>query len=300
MDSIQPLAGGISYADGPISKDRVTNTQNSITEPQKATLSYALHVLSTEAAAIKYATHLYSTSTAARCALLVAIRVVADVHAQGGKVVVCGIGKSGHVGRKLAATFKSLGVGAGFLHAAEAVHGDLGDIRGADVLLFVSSSGRTRELLNVLPHVAPKVPVIVLTGHADASTCPLLKGRKVVDNSGGGDGEGDGGGRGRGDEGWDGRGLGVLLPTPIHESEEESFGVGAPTTSATVAMAVGDMLALTVAERIYGAEKACIFNTNHPGGAIGAETVAEVAGVAGATVATIARFWVGDREHNES
>ncbi|EDU45954.1 sugar isomerase, KpsF/GutQ [Pyrenophora tritici-repentis Pt-1C-BFP] len=238
--------------------------------------------------------HLYSTSTPTRRALLIAIRIVTNVHAQDGRVVVCGLGKSGHVGRKLAGTPKSLGVSAGFLHAAQAVHGDLGDVRGADLLLFVSFSGRARELLNVLPHVAPKVPVIVLTGHADASTCPLLKGRKVV-----GSNEGRRGG-GEGEEGWDGRGVGVLLPTPIHESEEESFSVGAPTTSATVAMAIGDMLALTVTKRIYGAEKAWIFNRNHPGGAIGAETVAEVAGVAGATVATMARLWVVDREHDES
>ena len=62
---------------------------------------------------------------------------------------------------------------------------------------------------------------------------------------------------------------GILLPAPILEPEEESFGVSAPTTSTTIALAVADMLALSIAEQIHGEEKRPIFKRNHPGGAIG-------------------------------
>lgn len=211
------------------------------------TLSRALHVLATEATALSHATRLYETSPAARAALLAAVDVVERSSRRGGKTVVCGVGKSGLVGRKTVATMKSLGLGASFLHAAEAVHGDLGDVRAGDAVLFISFSGRTAELLNVLPHLRRDVPVVALTGHPDARTCPLLAGRDEA----------------------------VLLPAPIHESEESSFGVSAPTTSTTVAMAIGDMLALTAAERIHEAEKGRVFKRNHPGGAIGARTLAE-------------------------
>ncbi|KAF4309266.1 Sugar isomerase (SIS) [Botryosphaeria dothidea] len=211
------------------------------------TLSRALHVLSTEATALSRVTRLYETSPAARTALLAAIGIVERANAVGGKLVVCGVGKSGLVGRKTVATMKSLGLGASFLHAAEAVHGDLGDVRRGDAVLFISFSGKTAELLNVLPHLRADTPVLALTGHADAGACPLLSGRENA----------------------------VLLPAPIHESEESSFGVSAPTTSTTVAMAVGDMLALTAAERIHDSEKGRVFKRNHPGGAIGARTVEE-------------------------
>lgn len=212
------------------------------------TLSRALHVLATEAAALAHATRLYSTSTSARAALVRAVSIVERAHAGGGKVVVCGVGKSGLVGRKTVATMKSLGLGASFLHAAEAVHGDLGDVRPGDAVLFISFSGRTAELLNVLQHLPADTPVVALTAYPDAETCPLLAGRM---------------------------GDAVLLPAPIHESEEASFGVSAPTTSTTVAMAVGDMLALTAAERIHEEDKGRVFKRNHPGGAIGARTLAE-------------------------
>ncbi|KAJ6191936.1 hypothetical protein J3E72DRAFT_380328 [Bipolaris maydis] len=229
---------------------------------QNTTLACALRVLTVEAAAITHAAQLYTNSVPVHRMLLAAVNVITGVHAHGGKVVVCGIGKSGHIGGKLVATLNSLGVSAAFLHAAEAVHGDLGVVRDVDVLLFVSSSGGTGELLNVLPHVASQVPIIALTGHADASACPLLVGRKLFDPDLGKNEEQGGGHK-------DGKGIGILLPTPVHESEEQSFGVGAPTTSTIVTMAVGDMLAVAVSEKIYGAEKAHVFQRNHPGGVLG-------------------------------
>lgn len=216
------------------------------------TLARALHVLATEATALAHVARLYETSQSARAGLVAAVDIIESTYWAGGKLIVCGVGKSGLVGRKTVATMKSLGLGASFLHAAEAVHGDLGDVRDdRDAVLFISFSGKTAELLNLLPHISARVPVLALTGHADfEEECPLLVGRQ--------------------------RGTGaVLLPAPIHESEEKSFGVSAPTTSTTVAMAVGDMLAITAAERIHEDDKGRVFRKNHPGGAIGARTVAE-------------------------
>lgn len=87
---------------------------------------------------------------------------------------------------------------------------------------------------------------MAMTSHTKANDCPLLR-------------EHDG----------------ILLPSPLHEPEEVSFGICAPTTSTTVQIAIGDMLALTVGERIHTDKKSQVFKKNHPGGAIGQVTKAE-------------------------
>ena len=112
-----------------------------------------------------------------------------------------------------------------------------------DAIMLVSYSGKTGELMALLDHVPSHTPVIAVTSHTHPSKCPLLSERPDA----------------------------VLLPAPIHELEEVSFGVCAPTTSTTVTIAVGDMLALTVAEAIHQEEKKSVFKKNHPGGAIGAK-----------------------------
>jgi D-arabinose 5-phosphate isomerase GutQ len=115
------------------------------------------------------------------------------------------------------------------------------------VILFISFSGRTSELLNILPHISKDRQILAITSHPKQEDCPLLK---DFEN-------------------------GILLPAPIHEPEETSFGVCAPTTSTTVAMAIGDMIALTVAEKLHDGMTSQVFKKNHPGGAIGAAVLAE-------------------------
>lgn len=207
-------------------------------------LSRAVNVLSTAATALSQVTLLYQSDHVARDGLLQAVQVLTRVNEAGGKLIVCGVGKSGLVGRKTVATMKSLGIATSFLHAAEALHGDLGDIRQNDAILFVSYSGKTAELMALLHHIPSHTPILAITSHRHASACPLLDDRPDA----------------------------ILLPAPIHELEEASFGVCAPTTSTTVAIAVGDMLALTVAEALYEAETKTVFRRNHPGGAIGAKS----------------------------
>lgn len=92
-------------------------------------LSRAVHVLSTAATALSQVTFLYQSDPVARDGLLRAVEVITKNSEAGGKLIVCGVGKSGLVGRKIVATMKSLGIASSFMHAAEALHGDLGDIR---------------------------------------------------------------------------------------------------------------------------------------------------------------------------
>jgi D-arabinose 5-phosphate isomerase GutQ len=113
-------------------------------------------------------------------------------------------------------------------------------------VLFVTFSGKTAELVSVATHLPLDVIVMALTAHTDLETCPLLCTRPGS----------------------------ILLPAPIHESETNSFGVSAPTTSTTVAMAIGDMLALTAADMLHQGKSSSVFLRNHPGGSIGAAKAA--------------------------
>jgi arabinose-5-phosphate isomerase len=150
-----------------------------------------------------------------------------------GKVVVTGVGKSGLVGRKIAATFASTGTPALFLHASEGSHGDLGVLAGADVVVAVSYSGETPELLRLLP-LAQRlgVPLIALTGTPESVL---------------------------------GRAADVTLDVSV---PEEACPLGlAPTASTTATMAVGDALAVALfEERGFTTED---FALLHPGGALG-------------------------------
>lgn len=93
------------------------------------TLNHAAHVLATEAAALASITELYQTNATARQNFSQAIKTITESQRDRGKLIVTGVGKSAYIGQKLVATCKSLGVAASFMHACEAAHGDLGDVR---------------------------------------------------------------------------------------------------------------------------------------------------------------------------
>ncbi|CAG8909574.1 unnamed protein product [Penicillium egyptiacum] len=208
----------------------------------------AIHVISTERAALAHLEHIYQTDARAQRDLARAVDQITRSVREGGKLVVCGVGKSGKVGRKIEATMNSLGVYSAFLHPTEALHGDLGLVRPNDTVLLISFSGRSPELLSLLPHLPATVPVIALTSHTHPASCPLLSLHGPL-------------------------GMGILLPAPIHEDEEASFGVRAPTSSTTVALSLGDALAIATAQKLHtatGKSPAEVFRGFHPGGAIGA------------------------------
>jgi arabinose-5-phosphate isomerase len=170
------------------------------------------------------------------------VAAVETVLSAPGRVICTGIGKSGHVARKIAATLASTGTQAYFVHATEASHGDLGMIGQGDVILALSKSGETKELADLL-HYARRyaIPVIAMTARADSTL---------------------------------GRAASVLLLTP--DAAEACAETQAPTTSTTLMMALGDALAVALLES--RGFKADHFKVYHPGGKLGAmlRTAADV------------------------
>lgn len=160
-----------------------------------------------------------------------------------GRVVVMGMGKSGHVGRKIAATLASTGTPAMFVHPAEASHGDLGMITSQDVVLGISNSGESEELTVLLPLIKRMgVPLIAMTGRVTSSL---------------------------------GRHADHLLDTSV-EKEACPHNL-APTASTTAQLAMGDALAMALLDaRGFRAED---FARSHPGGALGRKLLTMVSDI---------------------
>ncbi|SER05494.1 KpsF/GutQ family sugar-phosphate isomerase [Thalassovita taeanensis] len=159
-----------------------------------------------------------------------------------GRVIVSGIGKSGHIGRKISATLASTGTPSFSVHASEASHGDLGMITPDDICILISNSGETQELGDVLAHTRRFSIPLVAVSSRDGSTLMTAADYKLL-----------------------------LPPAP------EACPMGmAPTTSTTLALALGDALAVVLMEqRNFQPEH---FRTFHPGGKLGAQlaTVAQL------------------------
>jgi len=150
-----------------------------------------------------------------------------------GRLIVTGLGKSGHVGAKLAATFASTGTPAFFLHPAEASHGDLGMVQPSDVIFALSWSGETRELSDVISYAKRRaVPMIALTGKPDST---LARAADVA----------------------------LVLPQ-VREACPHNL---APTTSTLLQMALGDAIAVAVLQMKGFSEES--FHGFHPGGSLG-------------------------------
>jgi arabinose-5-phosphate isomerase len=173
------------------------------------------------------------------------VRAARVIYSCQGRVVVVGVGKSGHIGRKISATLASLGAPSFFLHAAEALHGDLGMVRREDVGLFVSNSGSTAEVLAILPHFKRLgAPVIAIAGN---TASPLAQHADIVLDAG-------------------------------VESEADPLRL-APTSSTTLQLVLGDALAGMVT-RLSGLSEED-FATFHPGGSLGRRLLTRVADVMG-------------------
>ena len=160
-----------------------------------------------------------------------------------GRVVVSGIGKSGHIARKIASTLSSTGTPAYFLHPAEASHGDLGMIESGDVFIAISHSGESEELLSLVPQVKRRgAKLIALTGRSDSALA---------------------------------READVLLDAGV--AQEACPHNLAPTASTTAALALGDALAVALLDaRGFSAED---FARSHPGGSLGRRLLTHVADV---------------------
>jgi arabinose-5-phosphate isomerase len=194
-------------------------------------LALARDVLATEAAAIAALSRRLGAPFVAAVVLILRCR---------GRVVVSGIGKSGHIGHKLAATLASTGTPAFFVHPAEASHGDLGMITPEDVVVMLSNSGETDELVLLMPHLKRQgAKVIALTGNEQSSLA---------------------------------QGADVHLDVAV-DAEACPLGL-APTASTTAALALGDALALALLDaRGFSVAD---FARAHPGGSLGRRLLTQV------------------------
>ncbi|MGU3400045.1 SIS domain-containing protein [Brucellaceae bacterium D45D] len=198
----------------------------------QAAIASALRTIKTENEGL--ATLLRALDNGLSAPFAEAVRLIASAK---GRLVVTGVGKSGHIGAKLAATFASTGTAAFFVHSAEANHGDLGMISRDDVIVAISWSGETAELKGIVNYSQRfQIPLIAITSRADSAL---------------------------------GRAASALLLLP-KATEACPHGL-APTTSTMMQLAIGDALAIALLEaRGFTPSD---FKTFHPGGSLGASLV---------------------------
>ena len=205
----------------------MTNTENSF-------IASAKRVIDIEAKAISALNHRLDTHFVDACHLLRQCK---------GKVVVSGMGKSGHIGNKIAATLASTGTPAFFMHPGEANHGDLGMLSKNDVLIAISNSGETAELVNLLPVVKRlNVPIIAMTNSRQSAL---------------------------------GQHANIVLDISV-EKEACSLGL-APTSSTTATLVMGDALAVALLDdRGFTSDD---FALSHPGGSLGRKLLLKVSDI---------------------
>ena len=152
-----------------------------------------------------------------------------------GRIIVSGVGKSGHIGRKIAATFASTGTPSIFIHATEASHGDLGVVTSEDVCILISNSGETKELGDVVAYTRRfSIPLVAISSSISSTLMEAAD-----------------------------------IPLPIPSFPEACPMGMAPTTSTTLTLALGDALAVAlIKKRDFHADN---FRTFHPGGKLGAQ-----------------------------
>ncbi|OBU12619.1 D-arabinose 5-phosphate isomerase [Photobacterium aquimaris] len=196
--------------------------------------SHGKKVLDTELQALEKIRHYIDNSFTLACELI--------LHCQG-KVIVMGMGKSGHIGRKIAATLASTGTPAFFVHPGEASHGDLGMIKKSDVVIAISNSGEATEILALLPVIKRLgIAMISMTGQPESSMAKMAQ---------------------------------VNLQVTV---DKEACPLNlAPTSSTTATLVMGDAVAIAVMEaRGFTADD---FALSHPGGALGRKLLLRIADV---------------------
>lgn len=185
-------------------------------------------VLRDEARALELAAARFNDETIASV-----VKLFETLSQTGGSLIISGVGKSGHIATKIASTFSSLGLPSFFLHPTEAMHGDLGRVTKLDAIVLISKSGTTEELLNLLPYVqVPKERIVALVGKKDSPIAHKA---------------------------------GIVLDASVEK--EACINDLAPTTSTTLALAIGDALAVLY-ENVLGVSKEK-FAINHPAGLLG-------------------------------
>lgn len=200
--------------------------------------------LDNESEAVQNLALQYQEDEESRSELAAALRIFYETNLRGGKIVACGIGKSYKIATKTVATFKSLSIDSDILHPSEALHGDLGLLNDRDCLLFFTASGNTPELLQLLPHISPVIPIVLLTCTRVSKLSTQSQVRTLL-----------------------------YAELPDHLKEENVHGIPAPTISTTLSLALADAAALALSEMITtdSIKRKKMFSMKHPGGSIGAD-----------------------------
>ncbi len=169
------------------------------------------------------------------------VRIFDELKSYQGSLIFCGVGKSGLIAQKIAATFSSLGLNSWFLHPTEALHGDMGRVKDKDAMVLISKSGTTEEILKMFPYlIIPKKNLIAMCGNSNS---------EIVKN------------------------CDVFIDCSIEK--EACLNNLAPTTSTTLTLAMGDAMAVLY-ENWSGLSKES-FAKNHPGGLLGKSLLLKVA-----------------------
>lgn len=161
-----------------------------------------------------------------------------------GKIVCCGVGKSYKIAMKTVATLKSLLISSDLLHPTEALHGDLGLLDDKDCLVFFTASGNTSELIQLLPHISPSIPIVLLTCSKKSKLAQSHQVKSLL-----------------------------YAELPEHLKESKIHGIPAPTVSATLSLILADAVVLSLAEIIEQdhSKRQKLFSMKHPGGSIGSD-----------------------------
>ncbi len=204
-------------------------------------LSRTLSILSTQSSALNHLINLYSNDNYTQTNFAHSISLLQSCILKGGKIVITGVGKSLKIADKLVVTLHSLSIPSNILHPSDALHGDLGLINESkDLLLMITASGETPELINMLKHLSSNLVKICLTCVVDSNLA--LKSNGI---------------------------LHVELPKKY--SEKVLYGLPAPTISTTLCLIIGDAACITLAELLVKDEEIRKenFGKHHPGGLIG-------------------------------
>lgn len=186
----------------------------------------------------------YKNDVDSKVELAASINLLHQTVRKRGKIVCCGVGKSFKIALKTVATLKSLLINSDLLHPTEALHGDLGLLDDKDCLVFFTASGNTPELLQLLPHISPSIPIVLLTCSRKSKLSQSHQVKSLL-----------------------------YAELPDHLKESKIHGIPAPTVSATLSLILADAVALSLAEIIeqdrFKRQK--LFSMKHPGGSIGSD-----------------------------
>lgn len=209
-----------------------------------AALQSVKATLSRESDALRNLASHYVENIDTQLDMINSIGLLYDAHSRGGKVVCCGIGKSYKIATKTVATLKSLTINADELHPAEALHGDLGLLRENDCIIFFTASGNTPELIQLLPHISPNIPIVLLTCSKDSK---LARHPQITSL--------------------------LYADLPEHLKEAVIHGIPAPTVSAMLSLVLADAVALALGEMVENdhMKRKKTFSMKHPGGSIGSD-----------------------------